>query len=82
MKKSFKLGVIGAGFMSSAIVKGLVDSKYLNSNEIIVSDKNCESLDKIAKLGVKTSLSNIELPKVEAYIPPNNAIKINPSVFK
>ena len=61
MKKSFKLGVIGAGFMSLAIINGLVSSKFLNSNEIIVSDKNSESLDKIAKLGVKTSLSNLEL---------------------
>ena len=61
MKKKFKLGVIGAGFMSTAIIKGAINSKILKTDEIIVSDVNQLSLDKISKLGISTTLDNNEL---------------------
>ena len=39
MEKKFKLGVIGCGFMASAIIKGILKAKVLNSEDIIVSNK-------------------------------------------
>ena len=61
MKKNFKLGVIGCGFMSSAIIKGAINGKILSAEQIYVSDINQDSLDKIATLGVKTTQDNIDL---------------------
>ena len=61
MKKNFKLGVIGCGFMSSAIIKGAINGKILSAEQIYVSDINQDSLDKIATFGVKTTQDNIDL---------------------
>ena len=61
MKKKFKLGVIGAGFMSSAIIKGVIDSKIILPDEIIVSDVNNNSLVKMSEIGVNTTMDNTEL---------------------
>lgn len=58
MKKKFKLGVIGCGYMGSAIVKGVVLSDFLNAKKIIVSDLVEENLSKINELGVYTCNSN------------------------
>ena len=49
MKKKFKLGVIGAGFMSTAIVQGIINSNSLEPSEIIVSDVLEQSLEKAKK---------------------------------
>lgn len=61
MKKNFKLGVIGCGFMSTAIIKGAISSKILLPEQIYVSDINVDSLNKIQSLGVSTTLNNVEL---------------------
>ncbi len=61
MKKNFKLGVIGCGFMASAILQGAINSKILSADQIYVSDVNKDSLDKIAKVGVKTTQNNFDL---------------------
>ena len=61
MEKKFKLGVIGAGFMSSAIIKGVIGSNFLAPNEVLVSDVNKSNLDNISLLGVKTTLDNNEV---------------------
>ena len=37
MKKQFKLGVIGGGFMAHAILKGAVYSEFIRPKKIIVS---------------------------------------------
>ena len=58
MKKKFKLGVIGCGYMGSAIIKGVVLSDFLNPKKIIVADLNEGNLDKINELGVYTCNSN------------------------
>ncbi|MBR5192700.1 MAG: pyrroline-5-carboxylate reductase [Clostridia bacterium] len=58
MKKKFKLGVIGAGFMSTAIVQGIINSNSLEPSEIIVSDVLEQSLEKAKKLGVNVTLDN------------------------
>lgn len=58
MKKKFKLGVIGCGFMASAIIRGIVLSDMMNAKKIIVSDLVEEKLDDIGELGVYTCDSN------------------------
>ena len=61
MKKKFKLGVIGCGFMASAIINGAINSKILSANEIIVSDVNPVSLSKMEQNGVNTTTDNVTL---------------------
>ncbi|WP_457639187.1 pyrroline-5-carboxylate reductase [Persephonella sp.] len=43
----FKVGVIGAGNMGEAVVRGLINSEKLKSTDIIVSDINRERIDYI-----------------------------------
>lgn len=52
MTKKFKLGVIGAGFMSTAIIGGAISSGFLSASDIAVTDKNEEAKNRIAKRGV------------------------------
>lgn len=61
MKKKYKLGVIGAGFMSTAIITGAISSSIIIPSEIIVSDVNDISLQKISKHGVATTKDNLLL---------------------
>lgn len=62
MKKQFKLGVIGCGFMANAILRGAVLSDFLKGKKIIVSDSNSEKLDAAAKeLGVNVTTDNREV---------------------
>ncbi|MDE7181576.1 MAG: pyrroline-5-carboxylate reductase [Clostridia bacterium] len=58
MKKRFKLGVIGCGFMARAILRGVVLSDFLNEKKIIVSDVSEEALESVAELGVRTTADN------------------------
>lgn len=58
MKKKFKLGVIGCGYMGSALVKGVVLSDYINAKKVIVGDIIEANLDSIAETGVFTCNSN------------------------
>ena len=44
-----KIGFIGGGKMASAIIKGIINSKWCNSENIFVSDKNEEALIKLKK---------------------------------
>lgn len=55
MKKNFKLGVIGAGFMATALIKGAIASSIVKSNEIFVCDLSENALAKISELGVITT---------------------------
>ncbi len=52
MKKNFRLGIIGAGFMASAIANGAINSGFLKPEEIIVTDKSEDARNRIAKCGV------------------------------
>ncbi len=61
MEKKFKLGVVGAGFMSYAIVSGALKSNYLSSSEIIVSDINPSSLGKFSGKGVNVTTENADI---------------------
>ncbi len=68
MKKKFKLGVIGCGFMASAIIRGAVLSDFLNAKKIIVSDLNEENLNKINEIGVFTCTSNRFVAENSEYV--------------
>ncbi len=68
MKKKFKLGVIGAGFMSTAIVQGVVSAKKIFADEIIVSDCNPDALVRAQKNGVNTTNDNVYLVDNSEYV--------------
>ena len=68
MDKKFKLGVIGCGFMASAIINGAISSKILNFNDIIVSDSNANALTKMNGIGVKTTTNNVELVSNSEFV--------------
>ena len=53
---NYKLGIIGAGNMASAIVKGIIKSKIYDKSEIIISDINKIQRKKIEDdFGIKTT---------------------------
>jgi len=63
-KYSIKIGFIGGGKMASAIMKGIISSKWCNSNEIIVSDKNKDALQKLHdEYKVNITENNIDVIK-------------------
>lgn len=68
MEKKFKLGVIGAGFMASAIVKGALASNALNKSDVIMSDLSEECLTKAKALGVNTTTDNLYLANNAEYV--------------
>lgn len=68
MSKKFKLGVIGAGFMASSIIKGVVNAKVLDPSNIIVSDLNDSSLEKVSLFGVSTTKDNLYLTNNSEFI--------------
>ncbi|MBE5734132.1 MAG: pyrroline-5-carboxylate reductase [Clostridiales bacterium] len=68
MEKKFKLGVIGAGFMATAIIKGALKASILSPEDVIVSDPNEISLDKMAKNGVCVTQSNLEVASNSEFV--------------
>lgn len=60
---SMKLGVIGAGNIAGAIVKGVVKTGTIPAEDIIVSDIHEGKLNALKELGVATTLVNIETAK-------------------
>lgn len=68
MKKQFKLGVIGGGFMAQAILKGAIYSDFLRAKKIIVSDASQEALENLDYLGVATTPSNREVAESCEYL--------------
>jgi pyrroline-5-carboxylate reductase len=59
---NYKLGIIGAGNMASAIVKGIIKSKIYDKSEIIISDISKERRKKIDnEFGIKTTAENDEV---------------------
>ena len=61
MEKKFKLGVIGAGFMATAIIQGALKAKIIAPEQVIVSDVFDQALEKISLLGVNTSKNNSDV---------------------
>lgn len=68
MEKKYKLGVIGAGFMSSAIISGAISSKVLEPSDIIVSDKSEISLEKMSKKGVTVTENNLTVANSSEFV--------------
>lgn len=58
MKKKFKLGVIGAGFMGKAIINGVLSSKTLLPSEIICSDFLSSATASLSEKGICTTEDN------------------------
>ena len=58
-----KLGVIGAGNMASAIVRGVSNSKNTNAKDIWVSDKDESKLLALSDTNVNTSSNNSDVYK-------------------
>ena len=69
MEKKFKLGVIGAGFMSTAIINGVIKSGILSPNDIIVSDINENSLKKLQQdTNVSISTDNLYIANNSEFV--------------
>ena len=58
-----KLGVIGAGNMASAIVRGVAASGKVATGDIWVSDLDTAKLDALAEVGVHTTKENTDVFK-------------------
>ena len=58
-----KVGVIGCGNLGSSLVKGLLETKALRAEEMIVSDVREENLAKLKNLGIETTSDNKKLVK-------------------
>ncbi|CAM9884826.1 unnamed protein product, partial [Ectocarpus fasciculatus] len=56
-----RLGFVGAGMMATAMVNGIVASKVTEPGNVFVSAPHRSSLDRLAKLGVRTSDINLEI---------------------
>ena len=77
MKKKFKLGVIGAGFMASSIINGVINAKTVKSSDIIVSDISEISLNKVKALGVSVTLDSKQVCDSAEYV----IIAVKPQSF-
>lgn len=64
----YKLGIIGAGNMSSAITKGVLGSKMLLPEDVIVSDLTYDRLERAKALGVQVSIDNLYLAEHCEYL--------------
>ena len=74
-----KIGFIGGGKMATAIMKGIINSNWCEAKNIIVSDKNEDSLNNLRKeYAVQTSLDNIEIAKKSKII----LLAVKPFVLK
>ncbi len=58
MQKNFKLGVIGAGNMASAIIGGILNCNIIAPSQIIISDLDDNKLSYFASLGLATTKDN------------------------
>ena len=68
MEKKFKLGVIGAGYMATSIIKGAIRSNFININDILVSDVLDSSLQRITDLRISVTKDNALLANSCEYI--------------
>ena len=68
MEKKFKLGVVGAGFMASAIINGALNSGFLTPEQVIVSDLQTEKLYKLKERGLHITTDNSEILNNSEYV--------------
>lgn len=70
-----RIGVIGAGNMASAIVKGLVGR--ISPDQITVSDRSEEKLQEISAFGVNTTCDNCQVAKQSDVI----ILAVKPNIY-
>ena len=58
MKNTYKLGIIGAGNMATAILYGILNNSLLTADNIIISDIDDDKLYKFAQKGVNITKDN------------------------
>lgn len=69
MNKQYKFGVIGAGFMSHAILKGIVDNNFLSPDQIICADISLYALNRMSdELKISTTTNNLEVANNSEFI--------------
>ena len=74
-----KLGIIGAGKMARALVKGILKSKVYSKNEIILSDVDDKQLNSLKKeFGTGTTGDNRELAETSDII----VFAVKPTIIK
>lgn len=79
MQNNLKIGFIGAGVMGKAIIKGLINSNFIESKNITASEVTQESADKVSEeIGIKTFINNKELVKSSDII----ILSVKPYVIK
>ena len=67
MEKKFKLGIIGCGFMATAIIKGILKAGVIDANKIIVSEKT-GNFSSIEGSGLQTTTDNLYLANNSEYV--------------
>ncbi len=68
MEKKFKLGVIGAGFMATALIKGAISSSSVDKNLICACDLSNDALNRISSLGVSVTNDSLYLCDNSEYV--------------
>lgn len=68
MKKKFKLGIIGCGYVGTSIVRGAVLSDFLSPKKIVVGDSDVKKLDEVEELGVFTCENNKFIAENSEYL--------------
>jgi pyrroline-5-carboxylate reductase len=67
--KSQRIGMLGAGNMAGALIRGLLASKSVTAEQIVASDVRADHLKELeAKYGIKTFSDNRELAKVSNLV--------------
>lgn len=67
--KSQRIGMLGAGNMAGALIRGLLASKSVTADQIVASDVRADHLQELeAKYGIKTFSDNRELAKVSNLV--------------
>ena len=69
------IGVVGAGNMATAIVKGLINR--VDPGQITVSDRSCEQLKKMEEFGVHTTVDNVAAVKNADVV----VLAVKPNVY-
>ena len=65
---NYKLGVIGCGFMATAIIDGVLSSKVLEQKDILCYDKMEGALNKMQGKGLQTTFDLKELARECEYV--------------
>ena len=74
MKKQYKLGVIGGGFMAQAIIGGI---DFIKPKKIIVSDPSATAREKLTYLGVNVTENNRDVADNCEYL----LLAVKPQTF-